>query len=307
MIENDRLLNLNINLEATKDFLKSVLSYNTIEYDDFVRIFNRYNLIERDTYENSNPFLNKEGGILFGAMNDSEVHRDIHVKVLLPSGANQIYQVKLPGYLAFTELLQILQTHIPEFQDRAYSSTKIYSGIPMSQMKIVSLLAITLRNYKLEQPLQVFINRSDVTITGDSTQYFALNYELITRASKFTEVFKDSKLIDEFETEDFMNILTNILYQNDGRLQYKWTYNTSKASTQAQDATIAMENAIYDYISRRDFVSRKQIQSYFEIAERTTNYYIERLLQQGKITKNSTSKYDPNVKYAIIKDNDRYR
>ena len=144
------------------------------------------------------------------------------------------------------------------------------------------------------------MNQSGISV--DLTNGITNKSTILSRATKIELLFQEANGINTVEHEVFLSYVARLIGSIENNKKIEWFYKGVEGAINNRFMSNTRSN-IFDYISRRGPVSRKQISSFFEKPERTISYHLKALIDEKKIQPNTNTKYNMNVKYVV---NDEY-
>lgn len=230
--------------------------------------------------------------------NDISKEWNRSIKVNLFNINNQLIESKYidePLLVQYEILNHLIDEYNPTIQRRNSSITQLAKAISHDEKKSMIAMITLFRDF----------TSNDVPIINfykDSLKIHMMLHNHLKKQLVFhNEVTNLSKslMIKDFyldTTTELINRLTN--YGKTNNIEYTIDYGLDLINfnkLQIDD----INQAIINYVSRKGIATRKEIQSYIGLSERTVQYRINHLIETDYLSTNHISKNAPNLFYKV--------
>lgn len=279
--------------------IKYIINNDSLDFDDvFVKVMDILDELELTKIDSeSNKVLNETGKVLFGSSNNKNLdYRFYSIKVHQNRTINtQVFESC--GLVTFFSLVSLMNEYIPIFQDRVTASTSVQKGITLPNIRAICLIVIILNDYSYSKDRTLIqLDPTKLTIDfNNKNQRKNMKSKYLMRGYQFIKIFEKLEILSFDELALTMEILNKYFDKNQIIFEYFGGRNVNIKIPKKDK----LENSIEDYIFRRGEVTKKDIQEYFEIPERSVSRYLNNLINKNKIIRTTRNKNSPYVKYAV--------
>lgn len=220
------------------------------------------------------------------------------IKVNLFNINNQLIESKYidsPLVVQYELLNHLIDEFNPTIQRRNQSITQLTKAISHEEKKSIIAMITLFRDFTSHDVPIINFYKDSLKI--HMILHNQLKKQMVLH-TKITELSKSLMIKDYYldATTELINRLTNHGKTNNIEYTIDYGLDLNHSNKSKLDD---INQSILNYVSRKGIATRKEIQSYIGLSERTVQYRINHLIETNHLSTNQINKNAPNLFYKV--------